>query len=188
MENPVQNWRELTKSERDPHAQGLLQNLFVAEALDPSGEVFLISPWTRNIGLIDNHSGQFDWVDPDWPRGRIRLLDWVRTLCRRECRVNILQGDDQKGRAFNAAVHRLQLEVPPDSLHLRMTGPLSEPGGNHAKAILTPQFVITGSMNISDPGLEMHIEHLSVSLRTNERYAAIHHQFSELWRQSDEGR
>lgn len=183
----MKTWRRLTKSERDPRVRSLLQNLCVAEALDPGGEVFLISPWTRNIDLIENRAGEFDWVDPDWPRGSVRLLDWVRTLCIRGARVNVLQGDSPSGRSFDAAVGRLQRDLPEGRLELCRTGPLSQSGSNHAKAILTPNFAVTGSMNISEPGLEMHVEHLSIRLSSNEEYPEVRRQFSELWRQGHEG-
>jgi hypothetical protein len=187
MDASMKTWRHLTKSERDPRVRTLLQNLCVAEALHPGGEVFLISPWTRNIDVIDNRAGEFDWVDPDWPRGRVRLLDWVRTLCRCDARVKVLQGDGRGGHSFNAAVRRLQRDVPTGTLDFCQTGPLSQSGTNHAKAILTSNFAVTGSMNISEPGLEMHVEHLEIRLSTDREYPEIMRQFSELWRLGHEG-
>ena len=181
-ESEMKTWRRLTKAGRDLRLRILLQNLCVAEALHPTGEVYLVSPWTRNVDLIENRAGEFDWVDADWPRGSVRLLDWIRTLCVRGAQVRILQGDSASGHSFNAGVHRLQQELPVDALQIRTTGPLSEANANHAKAVLTPNFALTGSMNISDPGLEMHVEHLDIRLNSNREYPEIRRQFTELWR------
>ena len=180
----MKTWRRITKTDRDPRVRSLLQNLCVAEALEPGGEIYLISPWTRDIELIQNHSGEFDWVDGDWPRGSVRLLDWIRTVCNGGANVRILQGEDTGGEAFNAAVERLRRGLArASSLELRKSGSLSDSGGNHAKAILTPNFSVTGSMNISDPGLEMHVEHLEIRLYADREYPEIRRQFIDLWEQ-----
>ncbi len=180
----MKTWRRITKTDRDSRVRSLLQNLCVAEALDPGGVIYLISPWTRDVEVIQNHAGEFDWVDGDWPRGSVRLLDWIRTICNGGGSVRILQGGERGGEAFNAAVERLRRDLDqPSSLELRVSSPLSQSGGNHAKAILTPSFSMTGSMNISDPGLEMHVEHLEVRLSTDREYPEVRRQFIDLWEQ-----
>ena len=51
-----------------------MQNIFVAELLNPSKELWIVSPWISNIELIENRGGDFDIINPDW-RGKIIKLE-----------------------------------------------------------------------------------------------------------------
>jgi len=60
--------------------QELLQTMFVAEVLQPGDEIWIVSPWISNVVLIDNRSGSFDALNPEWGRREIRLADVLVTL------------------------------------------------------------------------------------------------------------
>ena len=60
-----------TKSVGSVVLKELMQNIFVAELLNPSQKlVWIVSPWVSDVRLIDNRGGNFDIVNPDW-RGQI---------------------------------------------------------------------------------------------------------------------
>ena len=54
-----------TKSVGSVVLKELMQNIFVAELLNPSQKlVWIVSPWVSDVPLIDNRGGNFDIVNP----------------------------------------------------------------------------------------------------------------------------
>lgn len=59
--------------------QELLQTMFVAEVVKPGEEIWIVSPWISNVVLIDNRTGSFDALNPEWGR---RECCCRRLVCR----------------------------------------------------------------------------------------------------------
>ena len=53
----------------------LLQSMFIGEMLETGDRIWIVSPWVSNIVLIDNRSGNFDSLSPEWGRREVRLAD-----------------------------------------------------------------------------------------------------------------
>ena len=74
--------------------------MFVAEVLQSSEEIWIVSPWISNVVLIDNRTGNFDALNPEWGRREIRLADVLATLMARGTLVNIITRSDASNDAF----------------------------------------------------------------------------------------
>ncbi len=179
--------RQLVKMGQDVRLDQLLHSLFLAEALSPSKWIYIVSPWTRNIPVLDNRSGSLSWLDEDWPMSQVRLLDWVKTVIRGGSCVQFVdtESDQEAACVFQEEVDSLRralhVEAPGRLREIKTTGSLQEPGGNHLKGIFSEQFALTGSMNISMPGLTMHIEHVAAYLPADDGYRQLIPQIHRLW-------
>ena len=179
--------RQLVKTGHDVRLGQLLSSLFLAEALAPSKWIYIVSPWTRNIDVLDNRSGSLHWLDEDWPMSHVRLLDWVKTVIRGGACVQFVdtESDQEAASVFKEEVallrRELDTEAPGRLREIKMTGSLQATGGNHLKGIFSERFALTGSMNISTPGLTMHTEHIAVHLPADDGYKQLIPQIHQLW-------
>src|ERR1700686_3813743 len=61
----------------------LLQIIFTAELLAPRRSLWLVSPWTRDTPSLDNTTGSFLALCPDFPLTEVRLSLVLRQLLAR---------------------------------------------------------------------------------------------------------
>jgi phosphatidylserine/phosphatidylglycerophosphate/cardiolipin synthase-like enzyme len=61
-------------------AREVLQTLFAAELLAPSRCVWVVSPWLRDVPVLDNSTGAFSVLCADFPRAEVRLSLVLREL------------------------------------------------------------------------------------------------------------
>ena len=119
--------------------------------------------------------------------GWVHLLDWVKTVVNRGARLQFVdtESDQSASRAFQEQVARLRDElgdaVAGELCPILTTGSLHEPHGNHLKGIFSERFALTGSMNVSMPGLTMHTELLTVRLSGDDGYQQLLPQIEQLW-------
>ena len=131
----------------------LLQIMFLAELLDPSEEIWFVSPWISDVVLLDNRTGGFDSINPDW-RGRvIRLSDITVQLLSRGSRIVVVTRSDEHNRNFLDKLGEFAREsAVDDGLSLIIRDNL------HTKGILSQEGVLLGSMNITYNGMELNDE------------------------------
>lgn len=130
----------------------LLEAVFTAELIHPSRELYLVSPWVRDIALIDNLSGGFRGLDPSWGRRHFGLVELLALLVERGCRVVVATRDEENNRAF---VRRLEQRVGQgqrDQLRVVFAEEL------HVKGLLGEDYAISGSMNFTHYGLQQNDE------------------------------
>jgi len=154
-------YRRIFKNQQTGSAtiKELLQSMFVGEILETYGRIWIVSPWVSNITLIDNRSGNFDTLSPEWGRREIRLTDVLIGLMSKGTKVVIVTRDDDTNKPFlnklrdTAEIHALneQLEFKLDPLL-------------HKKGILLSHSLLMGSMNLSNNGLEMLDEWIQFSI------------------------
>lgn len=133
-------------------ARELLETMFAAELLDPSRALWIVSPWLRDIPVLDNRAGGFTALDPDFPRGLVRLSRLIRTLLDRGSRIVIATRPDLQSREV--------VEV------IRAAGPSAgllhtEREELHAKGIVGDSIALVGSMNFTHNGIERLTEMLT---------------------------
>jgi len=147
-------------------AAALLANLFAAELIAPSANLWLVSPWITDIKIIDNETGAFAPLGRWGPRG-IRLAEVLATLAARGSSVIIgTTGDPHNdefidhltGHARELGVHS-EVRISRDSLDLL-----------HIKTITGDDYALVGSMNITWYGVNLREEYLE--LRTEEDFVA----------------
>lgn len=137
----------------------LLQSMFVGEMLGTSYRIWIVSPWVSNIVLIDNRSGNFDSLTPEWGRREVRLADVLIGLMARGTEVVLVTRDLETNTPFlnhlqeAAAMHAIdeQLIVQLDPLL-------------HTKGILLSHSLLIGSMNLTYNGLVMNDEWIQFSI------------------------
>lgn len=78
----------------------LLQMMFVGEMLLAGEKIWIVSPWISNVVLIDNRSGNFDTLNPEWSRREIRLIDVLLALMARGSQVVIVTRNTETNTPF----------------------------------------------------------------------------------------
>lgn len=123
----------------------VLQLIFASELIHPSRCLWLVSPWLRDIPILDNSTGSFTSLCADFPMTEIRLSSVLRELLNRGTQIVI---------AVRPEAGNLQIR---DSLGLdRSSNELifHERAELHAKGIVADRFALFGSMNFTYNGLE----------------------------------
>lgn len=139
--------------------------------------VYVCSPWISDFPLFDNRYGQFDALVPlARGAGRIRLADVLFTLAS-VTSVRIVSKETEATRQFlagrNFAEGNVQVRMAGDDLH--------------EKGLLTPEFYLEGSMNLTYSGVLLNQEKVSYHAGGDrpvvERIAAAYAELDRRWRQ-----
>jgi hypothetical protein len=154
------NERHIYKSATtSQHAvRDVLTALFTQELLVRSEEVFLVQPWISNIVIINNRDGSFDTLNPEWGKREVRLAEVLATLAASGTRIHVVVRPEPHNKRFKG-----QLE---DAL-------LDSGGGDrcktyvvehlHTKGILCSHAALKGSMNLTENGVSLLDEYVSVT-------------------------
>jgi phosphatidylserine/phosphatidylglycerophosphate/cardiolipin synthase-like enzyme len=129
----------------------LLQIVFAAELLAPSRCLWLVSPWLRDIPVLDNTSGSFLFLCPDFPLTEVRLSLVLRELLARGSQLVIATRPDPA----NAQVHDSLRGIGLDDRLI-----FYERAELHAKGIVGNAYALIGSMNLTYNGLDRLTEML----------------------------
>jgi phosphatidylserine/phosphatidylglycerophosphate/cardiolipin synthase-like enzyme len=132
-------------------ARELLQLIFVAELLAPSRCMWIISPWLRDVPVIDNTTGSFVVLCPEFPRTEIRLSLVLRELLARGSSLVIATRPEPGNRQV---IDNLQASGETEGLIFQERAEL------HAKGIVGNRYSLIGSMNLTYNGLERLTEML----------------------------
>ena len=140
-------------SESRNSVREVLQILFAAELLHPSRTIWLVSPWIRDVPVLDNRTGGFAYLCPDFPLAEVRLSYILRELIGRGTAVVIATrpelGNRQVFESLGAANSSTNL-VFEQRTEL------------HAKGIVGDAIAVTGSMNLTYNGIERLTEMVAV--------------------------
>ena len=131
----------------------LLQMMFMAELLAPSPEVWLVSPWISDFVLLDNRSGRFAAINPEWQRREIRLVDYALQLVTNATRVVVVTRPDLHNQVFVDRLRERSVEAGfGDPIQIFVRERL------HTKGVLMSGGLLLGSMNLTYSGLELNDE------------------------------
>lgn len=131
----------------------LLQTMFVSEIVCTEGTLWIVSPWISNVVLIDNRSGNFDSLNPDWGRREIRLSEGMTALMTRGAKVMVVTRPLDTNEAFLGVLQeQVERQMLKDQLKVLKRETL------HTKGILLSRSLLLGSMNLTYGGLEIHDE------------------------------
>lgn len=143
--------------------QELLQSMFVAEVLHPSEEIWIVSPWISNVVLIDNRTGNFDALNPEWGRREVRLAEILSTVMARGTRVHIVTRSDASNDAFLSRIDELTQEQGlEEQLSVLIHNQL------HTKGLLLGGCLLMGSMNLTYNGMVINDEWVEFSIDQQE--------------------
>jgi len=129
----------------------LLQNIFAAELLAPSRSLWLVSPWIRDIPILDNTTGSFLALCPDFPLTEVRLSLVLRQLVARGSQLVIAVRPDPGNTQVYDSLRGIGSD---DGLIFHERSEL------HAKGIVGDAFSLIGSMNLTYNGLDRLTEML----------------------------
>jgi len=132
-------------------ARELLQIVFASELLSPSRCLWIVSPWLRDVPVLDNSTGSFLHLCPDFPRTDVRLSRVLRELVDRGSTLVIATRPDVGNRQVIEGLKGLDR---PDAVVFRERAEL------HAKGIVGDRYSLIGSMNFTYNGLERLTEML----------------------------
>ncbi len=142
----------------------LLQNLFTAEFLRPSDQLWIVSPWVSDIPVLDNNDLAFRALNPQWPRGPILLSKALERFAELGTLVHLVTRALKSNQRFLDRFRSLhgyrnnQLILYTDDM-------------NHSKGILGGKFYLSGSMNFTNTGISANDEtvHLHIDPATISR-------------------
>lgn len=139
----------------------LLGGLLASELIAPSEHLWLVSPWLRDVALLDNRAAAYRGIGPGWARRQIGLFDILAELTRRGSRLLVVtRPDDGNPRALDAlrrtvgdgaAARRFSAETRPDL---------------HTKGLVGDDYGLIGSMNFTRNGIEHLDEAISFTRDT----------------------
>ena len=158
--------RDLGTRSGDVALRELIQSLLIGELVHPSPRVWLVSPWLSDTVVVDNSSGGFASVVPEWEERPIRLAETLIALKERGSDVRVVTTNDLRNRLLLERLERGNVRVRIDKLH--------------AKGLLTDAFYLAGSFNFTHNGITRSTESASLTLdpaRIGERFL----QWREWW-------
>ena len=148
----------LPADSRAIHRQGeeafllrLLQSVFAAELLSPSGKLWLTSPWISDLYVLDNRAGGLDALTPDRGRAQFRLSEVFRLLLNAGTILYVHTRDDLKNRQFLDFLETEKKRMP-NQVHIRKSASL------HSKGLLGNGFHLRGSFNFTHSGVNVNEE------------------------------
>lgn len=154
----------------------VLTMVFAQELLAPSKEVFIVAPWISNVLIFDSQLGQYATLNPEWAKREIRLVEVMVAIAANGTELHIHTRPDDHNKVFK---RRIQ-EALDDA---GVSDQLSWSDRNallHTKGILTDRVLIDGSMNLTESGVALNDESVTVSFEPQEVAAArIHFQLYE---------
>ena len=129
------------------HVKDLLTSILVGEALNP-GEIYILSPWISDFPVLDNTSGNFDWINPAWGHRQIYFFE-------------LLQNCVEAGATLKLAIRENRdkiylLEQALKNYPRRFV--VAEHKDLHEKGLLTDSCLIRGSMNFTFFGASINFE------------------------------
>jgi hypothetical protein len=137
----------------------ILQVIFSAELVFPSKCIWIVSPWLRDIPILDNSTGSYLSVCPELPQTQISLSRVIAELMNRGTQVIIATRPDSGNRQVLDGV---PIESQSDQLVFHERAEL------HAKGIVGDRFALSGSMNLTFNGLERLTEMVTYQTDRNE--------------------
>ncbi len=168
--------RDLTSPWESRSVRDLLQALLLAELLDPSTELWLLSAWISDVEVIDNGARAFSGVRPDWPAAPLRLSDFVRAFVALGGRMAIVIRDVGHNAVFLSRLREIQAQG-----NGRLGVALA--ANAHEKALVGNDYVLAGSMNMTPSGLSHNEEHLLLRV---DRAVAAQRRLSLMERWKDQ--
>lgn len=137
----------------------LLQTMFVGELISTGTSISIVSPWISNIFLIDNRSGNFDSLNPEWGRREVRLSEVLVALMTRGAEVTVVTRPIDTNEPFILALEeQTRLQCLDERLKVFRRETL------HTKGILLSRSLLLGSMNLTFGGLEIHDEFVELCI------------------------
>ncbi|WP_328376860.1 phospholipase D-like domain-containing protein DpdK [Streptomyces sp. NBC_00440] len=145
--------KDLTRTVRTGARTGLridsiLSAALMAEMLNPSSDLWLVSPWITDVQVIDNSHGTYDAFFGDVPPSGWRLSDTLLRIAGAGARVHVVTRPDAHNDAFLRRIEAPEL----DGVHVQRDPDI------HEKTLCGQEWILTGSMNYTVRGMAKNDE------------------------------
>jgi hypothetical protein len=137
----------------------LLANVFAAELNNPSRILWIASPWISDIPILDNRAQTFSGFGASWEAKEIHLAEVLLQLVRMGTHINIIVRPVTTNDTFR---NRLNEMLKSENLSERAKVFLRE--DLHLKGIVGDSFVISGSMNVTNNGINVYEEGITIDI------------------------
>lgn len=137
----------------------VLAFVFAQELLLPSGDVFFVTPWISNIAIFDNDLGQFDGINPEWAKREVRLVEIIVAMASVGAMIHVHTRPDAHNKHFR---RRLDESIADAGMGERLLWRENDQY-LHTKGLLTDRVSIRGSMNLTENGVALNDEAITVS-------------------------
>lgn len=165
--------REIFKSAvTSQHAvREVLSMVFAQELLAPSRNVFIVAPWISNIVIFDSRLGQYATLNPEWAKREVRLVEVLVAIASNGTALQIHTRPDDHNRTFK---RRITEAITDAGLQDQLAW--SDKNAKlHTKGVLTDRVLIGGSMNLTESGVALNDEFVTVSFESDRVAAARMH-------------
>ena len=148
-----------TSNTNQTELKDLLQTIFIGEILSPSKCLWIISPWISNIEVINNESGSFNHLDPNWAKRQIRIIEvFIKILSMGSHLVIATRPVDHNQNFLNKLTDYTDEYGYNNNLTIYKNEIL------HNKGILGNNCYLNGSMNITYNGIEILDEQVTFNI------------------------
>lgn len=149
------------RSHRGSHTlKDMLLSLFTAELIQPSREIYLISPFMSNVPFLNNRFGHYTDLFPLVKSKQIYLSDILSALQWKGADVRVICDPNRN-------------ETQPLISELREIVSFRRLEENHEKGLFTDHFYIHGSMNFTYRGVYVNKENVRSTWEPNEVSMAL---------------
>ncbi len=149
----------------------VLAFVFAQELLEPSGEVFIVAPWISNVAILDNRLGQFSTVNPEWAKREVRLIEVIVAMASNDTLIHLHTRPDPHNKQFQ---WRVEEALSDGGVSDRLRWSERDPY-LHTKGLLTDRALIDGSMNLTESGVALNEETVTISYEPADISAARIH-------------
>lgn len=149
----------------------VLALVFAQELLAPSREVFIIAPWISNIVVFDSRLGQFATVNPEWAKREVRLVEVIVAIAANGATVHLHTRPNEHNKQFKWRIEEAMMDA---GLADRLRWSDIDPA-LHTKSLLTDRVLIDGSMNLTESGVALNDEAVTISYEPADVAAARMH-------------
>jgi len=164
-----------SRTSRQREVRDMLCSLLVAEVVQPSRCLWLVSPWVTDLELVDNRTGAFDYLEPSWGQRRIQISELLVRAMVNGGRLRVVTNQDEHNvRFLRQLTDRASQNGVREQLQIIQNKEL------HTKGLLGEQFYLHGSMNITIRGIEINDEQINLDTDKAE-IADAHLAFKSLY-------
>ena len=137
----------------------IVQYIFISELINPSEEVWFVSPFISDVPILDNRAGNFNSLNPEWNRKIIKLSDYIRQIISNGSKTFLVTKEIDENMGFlNQLDDEMNEYASKGFFSLIFREKL------HTKGILTNSASITGSMNLTWSGFNINDESIEYDI------------------------
>ena len=135
----------------------VLSNLLMGLTLCPD-EIWLVSPWVTDFQLLDNRSGDWNSIQPEWGARFVHMSELLVLAVNSGCKLNLVTKSSEINDNF--------LKKLTDNIENSENVNLVVSDQLHTKGLLCSSFFLAGSLNFTYSGTSKNEECIKLDTNT----------------------